>query len=101
MVCLKRLITPGLLSLEAFGFVRASAPASTDAPIPIYIYIEKSLPSVRLGWLAPARQSSCNDVLALQKMSLATFHVHVPTITCLLLRKWLCLLLCPVSSSSF
>ena len=23
----------------------------------IYIYIEKSLPDVRLGWLAPARQS--------------------------------------------
>ena len=27
LVCLKRLITPGLLSLEAFGFVRASAPS--------------------------------------------------------------------------
>ena len=27
MVCLKRLITPGLLSLEAFGFVHAPAPS--------------------------------------------------------------------------
>ena len=27
MVCLKRLITTGLLSLEAFGFVRASVPS--------------------------------------------------------------------------
>ena len=27
MVCLKRVITPGLLSLEAYGFVHASAPS--------------------------------------------------------------------------
>ena len=43
MVCLKRLITPGLPSLEAFGFVRASLyiyiGASIDAPINDHIRI--------------------------------------------------------------
>ena len=43
-----------------------------------------SLIQTRIDELAIIHVSSCNDVLALQKM-LATFHVHVPTITCLLL----------------
>ena len=43
----------------------------------------------RIDDLAIIHVSSCNDVIALQKMSLATFHVHVLTITCLLLRMCL------------
>ena len=53
--------------------MRASVPSlhnvyrryDTHIPIYIYIYIEKSLPDVRLGWLAPARQlGECMALLA-------------------------------------